>query len=73
MMARTNETSFDDAQAWCDLVEAVDLGRIASANRIAGEHRLAIDRLWAPEDDGLKLDVSRKQRTAAPGSTRSKA
>lgn len=54
MMARTNETSFDDAQAWCDLAEAVDLGRIASANRIAGEHRLAIDRLWAPEDDGLQ-------------------
>lgn len=54
MMARINETSFDDAQAWCDLAEAVDLGRIASANRIAGEHRLAIDRLWAPEDDGLQ-------------------
>ena len=50
-------------QAWCDLTEAVDLGRIWSASRIACEHRLAIDRLWAPEDDGLQPDDVRQRRT----------
>ena len=63
MKAGTTESSFDDAQAWCDLAEAVDLGRIWSASRIACEHRLAIDRLWAPEDDGLQPDDVRKRRT----------
>ena len=65
MKAGTTESSFDDAQAWCDLAEAVDLGRIWSASRIACEHRLAIDRLWAPEDDGLPPDDVRKRRNGS--------
>ena len=63
MTTGTTEWRFDDALAWCDLAEAVDLGRIWSASRIACEHRLAIDRLWAPEDDGLQPDGVRKRRT----------
>ena len=54
-----DDHSIDEAMAFADIHDAVDVGHNDTAKAIAEHYNLQLDEVWAPEDDGLVHEPAR--------------